>query len=257
MLKTDVADGVATITLDRPEVHNAFDDQLIAALTRAFEAAGADPAVRVIILTGAGKSFSAGGDLGWMKRVAGYSRDQNLADAEALAKLLKTIDTCPKPTIARVNGQAYAGGLGLIAACDVAVAIAGAQFAVTEVRIGLIPSVISPYLVRAMGARACRRLFLTAERFDTAEAVRLGLIHQMTSAEELDEEIADIVGLLMINSPAALTAAKALIRMVDRPLDDDVIAATAASIADQRASADGREGVVAFLEKRKPVWGTA
>jgi methylglutaconyl-CoA hydratase len=158
--------------------------------------------------------------------------------------------------IARVNGQAYAGGLGLIAACDIAVGVAGAQFAVTEVKIGLIPSVISPYLVRAMGARACRRLFLTAERFDTAEAVRLGLIHQMVGMEELDDEIADITGLLANNSPAALAAAKALIRMVDRPLDDAVIAATAASIADQRASADGREGVQAFLEKRKPVWGS-
>ncbi|MDX2101656.1 MAG: enoyl-CoA hydratase/isomerase family protein [Alphaproteobacteria bacterium] len=256
MLTTEISAAIATITLNRPEVHNAFDDALIAALTSAFEAVSADPAVRVVVLTGAGQSFSAGGDLGWMRRMADYSRAQNLADAQALARLLKTIDTCPKPTIARVNGQAYAGGLGLIAACDIAIAVAGAQFAVTEARIGLIPSVISPYLVRAMGARACRRLFLTAERFDTAEAIRLGLVHEMVGPESLDAAVQSVADDLTKNSPAAVTAAKALIRMVDRPLDDALIEATAVSIADQRASPDGREGVQAFLEKRKPVWGT-
>lgn len=254
-LQIATEDGVRLLTLDRPEVHNAFDDALIAALTAAYADAGRDPAVVAILLRANGKSFCAGADLNWMKRMAAYSRAENLADAQALAKLMRTIDTCPKPTLARVHGSAFAGATGLIAASDIAVAVPEAEFAVTEVRIGLIAAVISPYLVRAMGARQARRYFLTAERFSAETARGLGLIHEVVPADELDAALARHLKALKAASPAALAASKALVAAVDRPLDDAVIADTAERIADQRASADGKEGVTAFLEKRKPTWG--
>ena len=250
-------DGVAVLTLNRPEVHNAFDDALIAALTAAYGQAGADPAVKAILLRANGPSFCAGADLNWMRRMAGYSHAENLADAGALGELMRTIDTCPKPTLARVHGSAFAGAIGLIACSDIAVAVPEALFAVTEVRIGLIPAVISPYLVRAMGARQARRYFLTAERFTAETALALGLIHEVASAEELDGAIARHLKALSAGSPAAIAATKDLVAAVDRPLSSEVIADTAARIADQRASADGREGLTAFLEKRKPQWGQA
>lgn len=250
-------DGVAVLTLNRPEVHNAFDDALIAALTAAYGAAGSDPAVRAILLRANGPSFCAGADLNWMRRMAGYSYAENLADAGALGELMRTIDTCPKPTLARVHGSAFAGAIGLIACSDIAVAVPEALFAVTEVRIGLIPAVISPYLVRAMGARQARRYFLTAERFTAETALALALIHEVVSAEELDGAIARHLKALSAGSPAAIAATKDLVAAVDRPLSAEVIADTAARIADQRASADGREGLTAFLEKRKPQWGQA
>ncbi|MFG1351113.1 enoyl-CoA hydratase/isomerase family protein [Xanthobacter autotrophicus] len=256
-LITTVEDGVAVLTLDRPEVRNAFDDALILALTRAYDAATIDPEVYAVLLRANGPIFCAGGDLNWMRRMATYSRHENLADAMALATLMRTIDLCPKPTLVRVHGSAFAGATGLIAASDIVVAVPEAEFAVTEVRIGLIPSVISPYLVRAMGARQARRYFLTAERFSAATALALGLVHEVVSAEELDAAIARHLKALRAASPGAMAATKALVAAVDRPFDQAVMQDTARRIADQRASADGREGVSAFLEKRKPTWGTA
>ena len=252
-----VENGVAVITLNRPEVHNAFDDAIIAALTKAYETAIADGEVAAILLRAEGKSFSAGGDLNWMKRMAGYSRHENMADAMALGTLMRTIDTCPKPTLARVHGSAFAGATGLIACSDIAVAVPEAEFAVTEVRIGLIPAVISPYLVRAMGARQARRYFLTAERFSAETALQMGLVHEVVPAEALDDTIARYLKMVQAGSPDAITATKALIAAVDRPLDLAVIQDTARRIADQRASRHGKEGVAAFLEKRKPNWGAA
>ena len=256
-LTTAIEDGVAILTLDRPEVRNAFDDALIAALTAAYEAAGTDPTVNAVLLRANGPAFCAGADLNWMRRMAGYSREENLADARALARLMRTIDQCPKPTLVRIHGAAFAGATGLIAASDIAVAVPEAEFAITEVRIGLIPSVISPYLVRAMGERQARRYFLTAERFSAATALALGLVHEVVPAEELDAALARHLKALKTASPAAVTACKDLIAAVARPLDDAVVEDTAHRIADQRVSADGREGVTAFLEKRKPNWGAS
>jgi methylglutaconyl-CoA hydratase len=249
-----VDDGVATLTLNRPEIHNAFDDALIAALTERYRALDADPAVRAVVLAANGASFSAGADLNWMRRMARYTEAENVADAGRLADLLKRIDRLSKPTVARVQGSAFAGGLGLIAVQDVVIAADHAEFAVTEVRIGLIPAVISPYVVRAIGPREARRLFLTAERFGAAEARRIGLVHEVVPREALDPAVARVLSLLRANSPQAMAASKELVRAVDRPLDDAIIADTVRGIALQRASADGVEGLTSFLEKRKPRW---
>jgi len=248
-------DGVATVTMNRPDVHNAFDDASIAAMTAAFRTLGADPSVRCVVLRGSGPSFSAGADLAWMERMAGYSREENLADAMGLADLMRAIDRCPKPVVAAVHGPAFGGGVGLVACCDVAVAADGASFALTEVRLGLIPAVISPYVVAAIGERAARRYFLTAERMSAVEAHRLGLVHEVVPAHVLDAAVDRIVGRLREGSPDAQAAAKDLVAAVARrPTDDAVVADTAARIADQRSSAAGREGVSAFLAKRKPSW---
>jgi len=256
-LLSTIEDGVAILTLDRPEVRNAFDDALIAALIRAYEQAIIDPDVYAILLQATGPTFCAGADLNWMRRMAAYSRQENLADAMGLATLMRTIDLCPKPTLVRVHGSAFAGATGLIAASDIVVCVPEAEFAVTEVRIGLIPAVISPYLVRAMGARQARRYFLTAERFSAATALEIGLVHEVVPADELDGAIARHLKALKAASPMAIAATKALVAAVDRPLDQTVVQDTARRIADQRVSADGREGVSAFLEKRKPNWGAA
>ncbi|HYG91632.1 MAG TPA: enoyl-CoA hydratase/isomerase family protein [Azospirillum sp.] len=253
---TDIRpDGVATVTMNRGDVHNAFNETVIADLATAFQRLGADPAVRLILLRGMGKSFSAGADLSWMQRMAGYSHDENVADAMGLAVMLRTLDTCPKPTVAVVQGPAYGGGVGLVAACDIAVCADAASFALTEVKLGLIPAVISPYVVAAMGERACRRYFLTAERFSAAEALRLGLVHEVVSADQLDAAAEAMVAKLLDGAPAAQGAAKDLIRaVVNHPLDDALVRDTAERIARQRASDEGKEGVGAFLEKRKPSW---
>ncbi len=247
--------GRATVTLDRSELHNAFDDTLIAALTGTFEALGRDDRVRVVVLAARGKSFSAGADLRWMRRMAAYSREENLVDAQALAALMRTLDELPKPTVAVVQGPAYGGGVGLVACCDVALASPGATFCLSEVKLGIIPAVISPYFVAAIGPRAARRYTLTAETFDAAEAHRLGLVHEVVEQEALWPAADRIVDALLRNGPRALAAAKALVSRVSRaPLDDALVAHTAERIATIRASDEGREGLGAFLEKRAPAW---
>lgn len=247
-------DRIATFTLNRPQVHNAFDENLIADLTTAYRDAGADDSVRAIVLQAQGPTFCAGADLGWMRRMANYSAAENLQDARALAALMQTVDECPKPTLARVQGNAFAGALGLLACSDIVVAVASAEFAVTEVRLGLIPAVISPYLIRAMGARQARRFFLTAERFSAAQAEKLGLVHDVVAPDELDAALARHLRALTAAGPAALRETKRLIAAVDRPLGNDVIDDTAARIAAIRATPEAREGIAAFFDKRKPAW---
>ncbi len=254
-VKVSVQGAVATVLMDRPDVHNAFDDRLISELTAVFHRLGADASARVIVLAASGRSFSAGADLNWMKRMAAYSGDENVSDARGLAGLMRTIERLPKPVIARVQGAAFGGGVGLVACCDIAVAAREAVFCLSEVRLGLIPAVISPYVVRAIGARAARRYFLTAERFGADEAHRLGLVHQVTDADGLDAAVSALCGHLLKGGPVALGSAKDLIFAVsDRPVDDAVVEDTARRIAAQRAGAEGREGVAAFLEKRPPSW---
>lgn len=249
------ARGVARVILNRPELHNAFNETLIAQLTEALETLGADPTVRIVILGAAGKSFSAGADLNWMKAMASYGEAENLADARALARLMRTLDRLPKPTLARVQGSAFGGGVGLIACCDMAVAVESASFSLSEVRLGLIPAVISPYVVAAMGERAARRWFLTAERFPAAEAWRNGLVHEVVEEGQLDAQIESIVRSLLANGPGAVAEAKDLIFAVGRrPLEDAVIEDTARRIARLRAGPEGKEGVAAFLDKRRAAW---
>lgn len=251
----DVRDRIATVTLNRPAVHNAFDDALIAELTALLRRLDTDANVRAVVLAAAGKSFSAGADLGWMKRMARFGETENRRDAMALAELLRTLDTLGKPTVARVHGAAYGGGVGLVACCDVAVAADGASFAFTEARLGLAPAVIAPYAVRAIGARAARRYFLTAERFSAAEAHALGLVHEVVPDAELDATVAQILAQVLACGPAALAACKALVAAVAcRPIDGTLIEDTARRIAALRSSPEGQEGIHAFLEKRAPSW---
>jgi len=249
-------EGVATVTLDRPTLHNAFDDRLIAGLTARLRELETTPDVRVVVLAANGKSFSAGADLNWMKRMAGYSEAENLRDAVALADLMHTLKDHSKPTIARVQGAAYGGGVGLVACCDIAVASRTAQFALTEVRLGLLPAVISPYVVSAIGERMARRYFLTAERFDAVEALRIGLVHALVDDDEaLDRTVAGITADLLKGGPRALAATKSLISAVSRgPIDRRLIEDTAERIARLRVSTEGREGIAAFLDKRPPDW---
>jgi methylglutaconyl-CoA hydratase len=254
-LTLTTAAGVASLALARPEVHNAFDEVLVAELTAALTALDADPAVRVVVLRGQGASFCAGGDLNWMRRMAHYGDAENLADANALAGMLKTLARLTKPTLARVHGAAYGGGVGLVACCDIALAAPDAVFALSEARLGLIPATIGPYVIEAIGARAAHRYFLTAERFGAIEALRLGLVHDVVPAAELDGRVDALVRALLQAGPGAQAASKALIHAVaGRPIDDAVIADTAARIAAVRASDEGREGVAAFLDKRPPGW---
>jgi methylglutaconyl-CoA hydratase len=254
-LSLDVRNGVGILTLARPDVHNAFDETLIAETTRALHELERDDAVRAVVLLGAGPSFCAGADLNWMKRMAGYGRAENLADAMALAQMLRTLHRLPKPTIARVHGAAFGGGVGLVACCDIAIAAQEATFALSEAKLGLIPATIGPYVVEAIGARMARRYFLTAERFDAAEAYRIGLVHDLVLAGDLDDRINELLGALLQAGPRAQAASKALLRAIaHRPIDDGVIADTAARIADVRASPEAKEGVAAFLGKRRASW---
>lgn len=247
--------GVATLTLNRPQLHNAFDDLLIGDLLRRLAEVEADPRIRVLVLRAAGRSFSAGADLNWMQRMAGYSRDENHRDALQLAALMAKLNRLAKPTIALVQGAAFGGGVGLVACCDIAIAAERAVFALTEVRLGLLPAVISPYVIAAIGERAARRYFLTGQRFDATEAYRLGLLHQVVPEEQLESTLDRLLDELLKGSPKALTAAKSLIFAVaQRPASDELIADTAERITDIRASEEGREGVAAFLEKRAPAW---
>lgn len=247
--------GVATVTLNRPEVHNAFDDVLIQTLDSVLSKLNGDPAIRVVVLAANGKSFSAGADLRWMQRMAGYSKKENFEDARRLAGLMRTLHRIDKPTLARVQGSAFGGGVGLIACCDIVVASESARFALTEVKLGLIPAVISPYMSRAMGERHARRYMLTGERFSAEEAYRLGLVHDAVPEAVLDERIQLVVSMLLENGPGAMAAVKSLMdRVAGGPLDDAMIEDSARRISEVRATEEGKEGVSAFLEKRKPRW---
>jgi methylglutaconyl-CoA hydratase len=246
---------VAIVTLNRPEVRNAFDDVLIANLTKTFLELDKDDSVRVVVLAGAGKAFCAGADLNWMKRMAGYGYEDNLKDANALARMLKTLDRMSKPTVARVHGPAYAGGVGLVAACDIAIGSQAAEFCLTEVKLGLSPATISPYVVRAMGERLARRYFLTGEVIDAGEAYRLRLLSDLSTVEELDGTINALLGHLVVGGREAHAKIKDLVRSVAAgEVDDAMIADTAKRIAEIRVSPEGREGIASFLEKRKPAW---
>ena len=246
---------VAIVTLNRPEVRNAFDDVLIANLKKTFLELEKDEGVRAVVVAGAGTAFCAGADLNWMKRMAGYGYEQNLADAQALADMLRTLDRMSKPTIARVHGPAYAGGVGLVAACDIAIGSHEAEFCLTEVKLGLSPATISPYVVRAMGERLARRYFLTGEVIDAGEAYRLRLLSDVSTREELDGAVNALLGHLVIGGRAAQAKIKDLIRSVAAgPADDTMIADTAKRIAEIRVSPEGKEGIASFLEKRKPAW---
>jgi methylglutaconyl-CoA hydratase len=249
-----VADGGAVVTLNRPDVHNAFDDVLIGHLGDCLDALARRSDVRVVVLAGHGKSFSAGADLGWMRRMAGYTESENRADAMSLARLMHRLDTLPMPTIARVHGAAIGGGVGLVACCDIALASTAASFALSEVRLGLIPAVISPYVIGAIGPRAARRYMLTAERFDAAEARRIGLVHQVAEPDDLDGLVATIVAAIKLGGPQAIAETKRLALDVGGAPSEAMRADTAARIARLRASPEGKEGVSAFLEKRKPGW---
>lgn len=247
--------GVATLWLNRPDKHNAFDEHLIAAITDALRALAGDDAVRAVVLAGRGRSFSAGGDLDWMRRAAGYGYEENLADANALATMLRTLAELPKPTIARVHGAALGGGMGLACACDIAVASEAAVFATSEVKFGLIPATIGPYVLRAIGARQAQRYFQTAERIDAARALQIGLVHEVTGEAALDARIAEITTALRAGGPKAQAAAKRFIADVaDRVIDDALVASTADAIARIRATEEAREGLTAFLEKRGAAW---
>jgi len=247
--------GVATVTLNRPDVRNAFNDEVIAELALAFTQLGQDSQVRAIVLAANGTAFCAGADLNWMRRMADYSHAENLADAAALAEMLRVIYTCPKPTVARIQGDVYAGGMGLVAACDMAVSVDTAHFCLSEVKIGLAPATISPYVIRAMGARAAHRYFLTAERFDAAEALRIGFVHAVVGPDQLDAKVAELTQALASASPHAVQTCKTLLHEVaSQDIDAALIARTVEGIAQIRASAQGKEGVQSFLQKRKPNW---
>jgi len=253
-LQTD-GRGVATLTLDRAEKHNAFDDVMIAELLLALSDVEADKSIRILVLRAAGKSFSAGADLDWMRRMADYDRQQNLADARQLAQLMNRLNCLSKPVIACINGASFGGGVGLIACCDIAIATSDAVFSLSEVRLGLIPSVISPYVIAAIGSRAARRYFLSGEQFDAARALQLGLVHELVEPEEIDASLKQFIDDLLSSGPNAQAAAKDLIYIVEgRLIDETLIEETARRIADVRASDEGREGLNAFLQKRKPDW---
>jgi methylglutaconyl-CoA hydratase len=255
VILVDSKDGVARVTLDRPEVRNAFDDALIASLAETLGRLGADPSVRVVVLGGNGPAFCAGADLNWMKRMSTYGHDENVRDARALADMLAALATMPKPTIARVHGPAFAGGTGLVAACDIAVGTPEAKFCFSEAKLGLSPATISPYVMRAIGAREASRYFLTAEVIEAHEALRIGMLSAVVPATELDPFIDGLLKHLLSGGSEAHARIKELVRDVaGRPLDDALKADTARRIAGIRASPEGREGIAAFLEKRKPKW---
>ena len=247
--------GVGNVTLNRADVHNAFDDVLIKDLTNAIQAFEQDDSVRVICLRSTGKSFSAGADLNWMKRMAGYSWQQNYQDSLGLATLMQTLASTTKPTIGVIQGAAFGGGVGLVACCDIALASDKASFCLSEVKLGLIPAVISPYVIAAIGERAAKRYFVTAERFNADTALRLGLVHELFEAEQLESEAEKIIDAILANGPVAVYEAKKLIaKVANQPIEEEIIRFTAQKISDIRASAEGKEGVTAFLEKRSPNW---
>lgn len=252
----EVTDGVATITLNRPETHNAFDEYVIAALSGKLDALGLQKDVYAVVLRGAGKSFSAGADLNWMKRAAGFTEQQNKADALALAGMLHKLYTMTKMTIACVQGAAFGGGLGLVSCCDIVIAEKNAKFSLSEVRLGLIPATIAPYVLRAIGERQCRRYFQTAERFDAATAKALGLVHELVDDHAtMEAELQSMLGILSGNGPRAMAAAKQLcLDLSGQEINDAVMSDTATRIAQARAGVEAKEGLNAFLEKRPANW---
>ena len=251
----DVRDGIATITLNRPEVHNAFNEGVMDEMTALVRKADADDGVRLLILRGNGKSFCAGGDLNWMRKSANYSYDENVQDAMRLGVLLKELNFLPKPTMALVHGNIFGGGVGLASCCDILIAEEGAKFCLSEVRIGLIPSIIAPYVINAMGLRMARRYFMTAERFDAQTAYRIGFAHEVAAAGQLDAEAQKIIDALMDGAPLAQGRGKKLmLDIVGHPIDDKVIDVTVRQIAEARASDEGKEGLSAFLNKTEPSW---
>ena len=254
-LTLQVDGAVATITLTQPDIRNAFSDEVIAEITAAFRTAGERPDVRAIVLAAQGPAFCAGANLNWMRRMADYTREENIQDAGLLAEMLRVIYECPKPTIARVQGDVYAGGVGLVACCDIAISADTVHYCLSETKIGLIPATISPYVIRAMGARAAHRYFLTAERFNAAEALRIGFVHEVVAHDQLDAKVGEVLKALLGASPNAVQAAKKLVQDVaEREINAQLIAETVEGIADIRASEEGREGVQSFLAKRKPSW---
>ncbi|MBM3571327.1 MAG: enoyl-CoA hydratase/isomerase family protein [Alphaproteobacteria bacterium] len=255
LIDIDAKTGVGRITLNRPQLHNAFDEAMIAQLTEAVRLLDRDEVVRVIVIAGNGKSFSAGGDLNWMRRMAGFTKAENEVDAGRLAAMFQAIDRAGKPTVVRAHGNVLAGGTGIVAAADIAIAAERTMFALTEVRLGLVPATISPYVLRAIGERQARRVFLTAERFDAAEAHRIGLVHLVVPEAELDAAIERVVNDLLAGGTSAQAKTKELVRaVVSLPIDAALIERTGAAIAEARASAEGREGLAAFFEKREPSW---
>ncbi|MBT8144073.1 MAG: enoyl-CoA hydratase/isomerase family protein [Gammaproteobacteria bacterium] len=250
-------DGVFTLTLNRPDVHNAFDDTTIALITGVLLSASRDPAVRVVVITGSGNTFCAGGDVNWMRRMAEYDMGENYEDALRLAELMSVLNSLGKPTIAKVNGGAFGGGVGLVACCDIAVSAASTKYALSEVRLGLVPAVISPYVVAAMGTRQARRYMLTGERFDAQTALATGLIHEVCADDELDSGVKRITHELLQGGPQALRESKELIALVshtDRSSNETISRRSAEIIAQLRVSPEGQEGLGAFLEKRRPSW---
>jgi methylglutaconyl-CoA hydratase len=255
MISVETKGGVGRVTLNRPEVRNAFDDALIAELTKTFKGLDDDASVRAVVLAGNGPAFCAGADLNWMKRMAGYGYDENLRDARALAEMLSTLDRLDKPTIARVHGPAFAGGTGLVAACDIAVGTPEAKFCFSEAKLGLSPATISPYVMRAISPRAASRYFLTAEVFDAQEALRIGMLSALVPTADLDTTIDGLLAHLLAGGSAAHARIKDLVHDVaGRTIDDELKGDTARRIAEIRASEEGREGIASFLEKRKPKW---
>jgi len=254
-LEIEKQGGVATLWLNRPQVRNALDEVLIAEIAHAVTGLQQDDGVRVLVLAGRGTAFCAGADLNWMKRMAAYSGEQNLQDSMRLAQMLGTVHASAKPVIARVHGPAFAGGMGLAAACDVVVAEPTAEFCLSEVRIGLVPATISPYVIRALGMQASRRYMLTAERMGAAEALRIGFVHELSDTGGIDQVVARIAAALLAAGPQAVARTKALIEQVGmRPVDQGLMEETASLIAAVRASPEGREGVSSFLEKRRAGW---
>ncbi|MDX1654356.1 MAG: enoyl-CoA hydratase/isomerase family protein [Candidatus Competibacteraceae bacterium] len=252
---TEIRGHTAVVTLNKPALHNAFDDELIHHLTETLRRMEAHAGVRMVVLAAQGKSFSAGADLNWMKRMAGYSFEENLADARKLAQLMGTLNGLSKPTVGKIQGAAFGGGVGLVACCDIAIAASSASFCLSETRLGLIPAVISPYVSAAIGERQARRYFVTAERFDAGEARRIGLVHEVVEPDQLDGRVEEILQVMAANGPQAMAAAKDLARVVGQaPIDATLVEETARRIATIRAGDEGREGVSAFLDKRKPAW---
>ena len=253
-LRLSLDGPIARIVLARPDVRNAFDDGLIGELTRAFGVCGAEPSTRVVVLSGEGPSFCAGADVNWMRKAGTYGREENERDAERMARMLRAIDSCPRPVVALAHGAAIGGGVGLVAAADIAIAAEGTVFSLAEVKLGILPAVISPYVLRAIGPRQARNLFLTGERFDAREALRIGLVHEVVPAEELEDAGRRKVASLLSSGPEAVGAAKRLIEQVTGQGPEEAMPLTVRTISERRASGEAREGLSAFLEKRRPTW---